>query len=338
MKKQKQINTTQTNNNIKKIQNWSQYNKSLENRGDFTVLLNTAYLNNMPIQTGKAGHPTEYTDAVILFLAQLREFMRLPIRQTIGMAKFILNLAGLELKLPSRSTISRRLGSLKVPTGLNSNQFTSPIIFLPDSTGLKISGEGEWKVKKHGVEKRREWLKLHIGVDYTSRMIVSSNISSSNASDGKYLKGLLRKAKQNCGHGKGRKIIEQVVGDGAYGGNDLYRYVEKSGSKLLVPPQINAVVHYDIEGDVRNGKIIDSPGWETRNNYIRDIKRLGRDEWKKQSGYHKRSLAETAMSRLMRIFGGRLKSKTRRNQVAEANIRILLLNTFTSCGLPRYAM
>lgn len=28
-----------------------------------------------------------------------------------------------------------------------------------------MQGEGEWKVKKHGKESRRVWLKLHIGID-----------------------------------------------------------------------------------------------------------------------------------------------------------------------------
>ena len=31
-----------------------------------------------------------------------------------------------------------------------------------DSSGLKVRGEGEWKVKIHGSEKRRGWIKLHI--------------------------------------------------------------------------------------------------------------------------------------------------------------------------------
>ena len=34
-----------------------------------------------------------------------------------------------------------------------------------DSTGLKAFGEGEWKVKKHGKERRRIWRKLHLAVD-----------------------------------------------------------------------------------------------------------------------------------------------------------------------------
>ena len=30
---------------------------------------------------------------------------------------------------------------------------------------MKFLGEGEWKRKKHGAEYRRQWRKLHIGID-----------------------------------------------------------------------------------------------------------------------------------------------------------------------------
>ena len=34
-----------------------------------------------------------------------------------------------------------------------------------DSTGIKMLGEGEWKTKKHGAEYRRQWRKVHLGID-----------------------------------------------------------------------------------------------------------------------------------------------------------------------------
>ena len=36
---------------------------------------------------------------------------------------------------------------------------------LVDSTGLKICGEGEWKVKKHGAEYRRAWRKVYLAIN-----------------------------------------------------------------------------------------------------------------------------------------------------------------------------
>ncbi len=41
-----------------------------------------------------------------------------------------------------------------------------PIYLAVDSTGLKILGSGEWNVHKYKASrKRRDWRKLHIGVD-----------------------------------------------------------------------------------------------------------------------------------------------------------------------------
>ncbi|WP_228305507.1 transposase, partial [Klebsiella variicola] len=46
-----------------------------------------------------------------------------------------------------------------------------------DSTGLKVFGEGEWKVKKHGQERRRIWRKLHLAVDSKTHEIICADLS-----------------------------------------------------------------------------------------------------------------------------------------------------------------
>lgn len=337
MVKQKQTSTTHINitpdhtstkdQNTKKIINWTEYSNSLVRRGNCTVLLNKAVLGSIPEQTGNAGHPIEYTDALILFLAQLREFMRLPLRQTIGCAQFIFAQANLTLRLPSYATLSRRLGALSVPTNLRTLPANQPIIFLPDSTGLKVSGEGEWKVKKHGKDKRRQWVKVHLGVDYATQNIVAVETTDAYVHDGPALPGLLDQV-------PGTITVEEIVADGAYGSVRLYGDAKVRGAKLLVPPPKNAIWH----GDIQDGSLIDTPGWEVRNSYLRGCIRLGWDEWKRQSGYHRRSLAETSMFRLKTTFGGSLKSRTRVNQAAEVKIRVSLLNLFTSYGLPQYTM
>lgn len=293
MTKQKHNNTA-TPHTTKKITNWTQYSRALEQRGNFTVLLNKAVLGNCPKQTGKAGHPVEYADAVILFLAQLREFMQLPLRQTIGMAAFIFTQASLTIPLPSYATLSRRMGTLEVSLLSQTHSGYSPIIFLPDSTGLKVSGEGEWKVKKHGVDtsKHRTWLKVHVGTDYASRQIVAVATTHARTHDNQALVPLLDALTE--GH-----TLAEVIGDGAYDSETLYAEVEQRGASLLVPPPKNAVWH----GDIKDGQLVDQPGWETRNAYVRDCLRLGTAEWKHQSGYHRRSLAETSILRLKRPLG-----------------------------------
>ena len=59
-----------------------------------------------------------------------------------------------------------------------------------DSTGLKVFGEGEWKVKKHGSEKRRTWRKLHMAVDVDTHEIISAEMTLVNVGDSDVLPSL----------------------------------------------------------------------------------------------------------------------------------------------------
>lgn len=36
---------------------------------------------------------------------------------------------------------------------------------LVDSTGIKFLGDGEWQARKHGVQGRRQWRKVHLAMD-----------------------------------------------------------------------------------------------------------------------------------------------------------------------------
>jgi hypothetical protein len=45
------------------------------------------------------------------------------------------------------------------------NMGKNPTDLVVDSTGLKIFGEGEWKMRTHGKQKRRTWRKYHVSVD-----------------------------------------------------------------------------------------------------------------------------------------------------------------------------
>ena len=62
---------------------------------------------------------------------------------------------------------------------------------------------------------------------------------------------------------------------------------------------------------------------------------VGREEWKKEAGYHRRSLAETAMMRLKTIFSEKLKAREWRRQVTELIVRCAVMNRMTSLGMPR---
>ena len=57
---------------------------------------------------------------------------------------------------------------------------------------------------------------------------------------------------------------------------------------------------------------------------------------KKEVGYHRRSLAETAMYRMKCCFGDKLKNRELENQRTESRLRSKILNRFTHLGLPQF--
>jgi hypothetical protein len=66
-----------------------------------------------------------------------------------------------------------------------------PVHLLVDSTGLKLSGAGEWLVEKHGTSRRRSWRKLHIGVDADTGQIVAAALTTNDVDDGSQVGPLL---------------------------------------------------------------------------------------------------------------------------------------------------
>jgi hypothetical protein len=72
-----------------------------------------------------------------------------------------------------------------------------------------------------------------------------------------------------------------------------------------------------------------------RNAAVLRGREVGRDEWKREAGYHRRSLAETAMMRLKTIFSDKLKAREWRRQETELRVRCAAMNRMTSLGMPQ---
>ncbi|MGL5304081.1 MAG: transposase, partial [Aeromonas sp.] len=114
-----------------------------------------------------------------------------------------------------------------------------------DSTGLNVFGEGEWKVRKHGAEKRRVWRKLHLAVE--------------------------------------------------------------------------PVTHW------QKG--------HPRNEAVQVMRKEGLAHWKKISGYHRRSLAETAMFRFKQLMAGQITLRKYNAQVGEVMAYVSVINKLNTLGL-----
>ena len=93
----------------------------------------------------------------------------------------------------------------------------------------------------------------------------------------------------------------------------------------MIPPQKNAKIRQH-----GNAKAEPLP----RDGAIRYIRRHGRRKWKREHGYHRRSLAETAIFRFKRIIGGVLRSRKLENQRVEARLGSQILNRMLALGRP----
>ena len=75
-----------------------------------------------------------------------------------------------------------------------------------DATGLKVSGEGEWKVRQHGWSKRRTWRKWHIGVLEATGKIVAQTLTPAGRDDASQVLPLLDQVP---------KLVQTFRADGA---------------------------------------------------------------------------------------------------------------------------
>ena len=292
-----------------RIRNWRDYNKALVQRGSLNFWISEDVLEKWktPLVSGKRGRPQLYSDPVILMALSIKNVFKLPLRATQGFLESLLRMLNLPLSTPNYTLLSKRAKTLEVPLLRLSKGETLDVVI--DSTGLKIYGEGEWKVRTHGVSKRRTWRKIHLGVDPKSKEILASVITTNDVKDGEVLADILDQIPG---------ALNMVALDGAYDERRCYETVLKRSGIPVIPPRKGA----------RKGVI------EPRNQAIQRIQETSLKEWKIEANYHKRSLAETTMFRYKTIFGSNLSSRTFETQSTEAFIRVLCLNLMTGLGMP----
>ena len=219
--------------------------------------------------------------------------------------------------VPDYSTLCRRQTCLpvEVSKALAGN---GKINIALDSTGLKVYGEGEWQVRKHGASKRRTWRKLHIGIDTDTQEIVLVELTTNAEDDAQVASQLLQ--------GKSNKL-SSFRGDGAY--DDLkLRQALGHGVKQIIPPPKDAVVR-------KGTKKKPLPEYlQQRNQAVDFIQQQGSKAWKLKEGYHQRSLNEVAMFRYKNSFSAQMKARKMENQKTEVKLKCKILNTFRQKGMP----
>ena len=245
----------------------------------------------------------------------LRAVYHLVLRATEGVARSVFALLAVALPVPRYSTLSRRAAEVTVAVGALPR--AQPLHLVIDSSGFKVYGEGEWKVRLQGWSKRRTWRKLPLAVDEAPGEIVAAVASEASVADDEALPDWLA---------QGEGEIRQVSADGAYDKRRCYEALEEWGATAIIPPRRDAKIW-------QQGNRAGAP-WQ-RDENLRAIRRRGRRRWKQESGYHRRSLAETPVLRVKTIFGPALASRNFPQQATELFLKATALNRMTHLGMPQ---
>lgn len=299
-----------------RVRNWSEYNLALKQRGSLTFWVSEEaieqWLNTEPSE--QLGAPKTYSDIAIMSVLTVKSLFRLAGRQATGLLGSLFELMQVKLPVPDHSTISRRMGKLSVRLPIHDREQARHVVI--DSTGIKVYGEGEWKIRQHGVSKRRIWRKLHLAVDEATGEILAAVVSTNDWGDCEILPDLLNHIEGN---------IEQVSVDSAYDTSDCYDTITERGAKPVIPPRKNAVIW-------QHGNRKASP--HPRDQALRSIRKHGRKKWKREADYHRRSLSETTMFRHKTAFGGKVLSRKFENQATELLCQCAMLNRMIQLGKP----
>ena len=190
-----------------------------------------------------------------------------------------------------------------------------------DSTGVNVYGTSGWHQRKHGNDgkyrKREQWKKIHVALDLATMQVLSVEYTSSDTNDCEVIEALCQGIRGN---------VTSVRADGAYDTKAIYERIERWGAQALIPPSRTSRAQEELVNRPKQFSKYLLP----RDHIIKQIRAYdsfdeGLKQWKQSSGYHRRSLIESFMSRFKKTFGFNLQHKredTRRNEII-AKINLL---------------
>jgi hypothetical protein len=154
-------------------------------------------------------------------------------------------------------------------------------------------------------------------VDTRTGALVAHALTASEAADSGDLVGLLAAVDAP---------IAAVCADKAYDSFDCHAAILARGARPVIPPRKGAAIR-----PPPRRKTVPP----TRGAAVARIAEVGRDAWKVETGYHRRSLAETAMLRYKMLIGPSLRSRSFDRQQVEADVAVRCINHFTALGMPK---
>jgi Transposase DDE domain len=221
----------QTKKTEYRVRNWNEYNKALEQRGSLDIWVDEDIAKQWETKekTGERGRPEEYQDSWIELILTLAVVYHQPLRQVTGLVKSLVKFMNwCAVKVPHFTTLCRRRKTLNIQ--VSTRRFSDKITVVVDSSGAKVYGEGEWKVRQHGASKRRTWRKFHLAVEPETLEILNLEVSTNDVTDDEMLPVVLDGIDPSIN-------IEKVCGDGGYDRTNSYQAIKGCKAKAVIPPR-----------------------------------------------------------------------------------------------------
>jgi len=315
---------------------WQVYNEGLVKRGE--ILLDFDIFGDWEgelglMNRGKKGRPYEYPESFMQFLWQLKGFFKIDYRTLEGVGRKIVKIILMvyptrTIEPPDYTTLQFRFGSINCLLKVYEPSSSQEIAV--DSSGLKTSNRGEYRMNKYR-GKKKKYIKLHIAVNTKTRQLVSCSVTAEEVRDGKEMPRIISEAEK---HGE----IKKGLFDAGYDSKENYLRLKEDGIKAVIRPRKSMGlkrVKEEIKKEQEKARLAKDKEKkrksEARLLRLATLEEYLEDEegWKKKNGYGQRWKAEGRYSVFKRIFGEHVSSKKMKNIKNEVILKANLMNLFT---------
>ena len=210
--------------------------------------------------------------------------------------------------VPDFTSIHKRVNKMDIKINDSTNDSDVEIILAIDSTGIKVANRGKWMRQKWHM--RREFLKIHVGVDVKSKKIVSLKITDDSSHD-----GVATHLSELVGQALYKGNIIKVLVDGAYDSENNFSYLYHNTKA------IHAI-------KVRKTSSINTKCYPRQKSVLAQI--FNYELWRNSVSYGDRWIVECVFSVFKRMFGEYVMAHKKKYMVKELQLKVQLYNLFAS--------
>lgn len=306
---------------------WRVYNEGLVKRGE--MLLEMSLFKDWAeelrrMNQGKLGRPFEFPESFIRFLMRLKCGFNVGYRQVEGIARKLYVLIPDCARSPDYSTLQKRFTILEV--ALEVYQGTELQETALDSSGIKTSNRGEYKALRYDQAKRKEYVKIHIGLNIKTQQVIACEVTASQVHDGEVAGDLIR---------EGQKMgpVNRCLMDSGYDSKKVYGVLMDGGIKPVIKPARRG----SLEGaKERYRRLKEKPDDKLNKVERAALNRLGEvieyladsKKWKDKMSYGMRWFVEGFFSAFKRIFSEHVFSHKQAIIIKELKLKCNMMNLF----------